>query len=236
MDNFNLDNYKGVIFDLDGVIFDSIDAITQAIEDGINKYKLNVDIKEALEEIAILIEDLQNFPIPKIILNAYDLLNVKLLEGTRVLKKLRIAIYVFNQYNTYKEDAGIFEGIDKIIQAINEKNLKLAILTNNKNTHAEDVLKRFDLDKYFELIIGFNEVTKVKPSPEGIQKILKEWNMKPNEVIFIGDMATDVQAGKAANVKTICVASGLASKESLLKNNPDILVENTQGLKELFNF
>jgi len=236
MDTINLDNYKGIIFDLDGVIFDSIDAITKAVEDGINKYKLKVNIEEALLEVAVLIEDLQNYPIPKIILNAHDLFNVSFFEGTRLLKKLRIAIYVFNQYNKYKQDAGIFEGIDEIIQSIHKKDLKLAILSNNKNTHAEEVLKRFNLDKYFGLIIGFNEVSKVKPDPEGLIKILKEWDMTPSEVIFIGDMATDIQAGKRANVKTICVASGLAPKESLLRNNPDVLVENIEALKQLFNF
>ena len=54
-----------------------------------------------------------------------------------------------------------------------------------------------------ELIIGFNEVPEVKPSPEGLNLILKKWNIKPSEAIFIGDMATDIQAGKAANVKTV---------------------------------
>ncbi|GAH28153.1 unnamed protein product, partial [marine sediment metagenome] len=52
--------------------------------------------------------------------------------------------------------------------------------------------------------------------------------------IFIGDMTTDILAGKAAKVKMICVASGLAQKETLMENNPDILAENTQELINLF--
>ena len=99
--------------------------------------------------------------------------------------------------------------------------------------NAEDILKRFDLLKYFELIIGFNEVSEVKPSPDGLNLILKKWNINPSEAIFVGDMATDIQAGKAAKVKTVCVASGLAPKESLLKNNPDILDEVTTLLREI---
>jgi pyrophosphatase PpaX len=238
MDNFNLEKYKGIIFDLDGVIFDIVGAVKQSVEDGVDKYKLRDKLKitldEAFSEVAHLIEDLQNYPIPKIILNAYDLLQIKLLEGTRLIKKLRILIYVYNQFNKYKEEAGIYEGIEDIIKNLHNLNKKLAILTNNKNTHAEDVLKRFNLDQYFDLIIGFNEVEEVKPSPEGILKILESWKMKPSEAIFIGDMVTDIQAGKAANVKMVCVASGLAPKDTLLEYEPDKLVENTFELKELF--
>jgi phosphoglycolate phosphatase-like HAD superfamily hydrolase len=49
-------------------------------------------------------------------------------------------------------------------------------------------------------------------------------------------MTTDIEAGKSAKVKMVCVASGLAKKETLLKHNPDILVENTEELVKLFNF
>jgi HAD superfamily hydrolase (TIGR01549 family) len=231
----NLHQLKGVIFDLDGVIFDIISSVEQSVEDAINKYKLkNENIEEGLQEIAHLIEDLQNYPIPQIILNSYNLLQISLLEGHRLIKKLRIAVYVFNQFNLYKEEAVLFEGIDELIKSLHSQHKKLAILTNNKNTHAEEVLKKFEIDKYFDILVGFNEVSEVKPSPEGILKILNTWKVKDSEVIFIGDMVTDILAGQAANVKTISVASGLAKKESLLAKNPDYLVNNTEELKKLF--
>jgi HAD superfamily hydrolase (TIGR01549 family) len=235
METINLSKLKGIIFDMDGVIFDVISSVQQSVEDAIIKYKLkNENIEEGLQEVAHLIEELQNFPIPKIILNSYDLLKgISLLEGHRLIKKLRIAVYVFNQFNDYKEGAGIFEGIDGLIKSLYDKHKKLAILTNNKSTYAEEVLKKFNIDKYFDVIIGFNEAA-VKPSPEGILKILDMWKLKDSEAVFIGDMVTDILAGQAANVKTISVASGLAKKDSLLGKKPDYLVNNTEELKKLF--
>ncbi|TFG09612.1 MAG: HAD family hydrolase [Promethearchaeota archaeon] len=232
MDTLDIERIKGVIFDLDGVIFDIIDSIRQAVHDAVDKYKITVDIEDVLQEIAHLIEDLQNYPVPKIILNSYELLKVKFLNGLTFFKKLRIGIYLFNQFNKYKEDAGIFEGIDVIISGLSE-NKRLAILTNNKKEHAEDVLEKYNLKQYFESIFGFNEVEEVKPSPDGILKIINQWNLRPSEVIFIGDMTSDVLAGKAAKVKMIAVASGLASKKALEENNPDYIVDNTTELKQL---
>ncbi len=235
MNSLSLGLIKGIIFDLDGVIFDITDAIKKAVEDAVQKYNINVEIEEVLQEVAHLIEDLQNYPVPKIILNSYNLLQVKFLEGFTFFKKLRVGIYLFNQFNKYKENAGIFEGIDNIISKLKENGKNLAIFTNNKSSYAEEVLDKFNLRKYFDLIVGFNDVSEVKPSPEGINLILKKWNYKPSEVIFIGDMTTDVLAGKAAKVNTIAIASGLAKKESLKNNNPDYLVDNVGELKRLLS-
>jgi pyrophosphatase PpaX len=237
MEKITLSDYKGIIFDLDGVIYDITEAIKKAVDDGIEKYKLeNINRDDVMEEIAHLIEEIQNYPVPKILLNSFELLQVKFLENLSFFKKLRIAIFLFNQFNKYKEEEStLFKGIDKLLPKL-AKNVKLAILTNNKSQYAEEVLEKFNISEYFNLIIGFNDVTNVKPNPEGIIKILDKWNLKPSDAIFIGDMTTDVDAGKAAKVKMICVASGLAQKQTLLEHKPDILVDNTESLIEIFNF
>ena len=237
MEKINLEKYKLIIFDLDGVIYNISEAIEKAVDDSVEKYEMNVKTEEVMEELAHLIEEIQNFPVPKILLNSYELLEVKFLEGLSYFKKLRIAIFLFNQFNKYKDtESSIYKGIDKLIKNLHDKKLKLAILTNNKSQYAEEVLEKYDLTKFFDTIIGFNEVSEVKPSPEGLLKIINKWKIKPSETIFIGDMTTDVDAGKSADVKMVCVASGLAKKETLLEHNPDILVDNTEQLIQLFDF
>ncbi|MFO8019159.1 MAG: HAD family hydrolase [Promethearchaeia archaeon] len=233
MDKLELTNYSGIIFDLDGVIFNITNAIQQAVEDTVEKYQIDVDIEDVLQEVAHLIEELQHYPVPKIILKSYDLLKVEFLEGLSYFKKLRVGIYLFNQFNEYKEDATLYPEIDNIISSLADDGIRLAVLTNNKNTHAEEVLEKYDLKKYFNLIIGFNEVSEVKPSPEGIQLILKKWEIVPSKAIFIGDMVTDIQAGKSADVKIICMSSGLASEEKIREYNPDLVLKNTRELKQV---
>ena len=96
-------------------------------------------------------------------------------------------------------------------------------------------MEKYNIKKYFKTLVGFNEVSKVKPNPEGIIKIIKTWNLDPDEVIFIGDMTTDVQAGKSAEVTMVCVASGLTKKIDLEKYNPNYLVNDISQLKELLD-
>jgi HAD superfamily hydrolase (TIGR01549 family) len=236
MKQLNLENYKGIIFDLDGVIYDITGAIKKAVEDVVEKYKMNVDKNEIMQEIAHLIENLQNYPVPEIILNSFDLLKVNFMQGMSYFKKLRIGIYLFTQFNKYKDaESTLFSGMDNLIEYLSKRKIKLAILTNNKSTYAEEVLQKYNLSKYFNCIVGFNDVSETKPNPEGIYLILKRWKMKPKDIIFIGDMTSDVDAGKTSKVMTICVASGLAQKIDLQNHNPDILVENTDELIKLFH-
>jgi len=235
MEKINLDKFKGLIWDLDGTIYDITAAIKKAVDDVIEKYDLSVNPNEVMEEVAHLIEEIQNYPVPKILLNSYELLKVKFLEGITFFKKVRIAIFLFNQFNKYKEaESTLFEGIEDLLRSLFNKKLNMAILTNNKSQYAEEVLEKFNLTKYFNTIIGFNDVSEVKPNPEGILKILNKWKIKSSEAIFIGDMTTDVDAGKAAQVKMICVASGLAQKQTLQQHQPDILVDDTKQLIQLF--
>ncbi len=231
----NLDKYKGIIFDLDGVIYDINEALEKAVEDTVEKYHLNIKIENVLQDIAHLIEDIQHHPVPQIILQSYDLLKIDFLEGLSFFKKVRIMIFLFNQFNKYREESTLFGGIEGLIKDLSNKDIKLAILTNNKSTYAEDILGKFDLSEYFPTIIGFNDVSNNKPDPEGLLKIIGKWDIAPSNAIFIGDMTTDIQAGKAAGVTMVCVASGLAQKDKLTEENPDYLVDNAEELKELLD-
>ena len=60
MDKINLGDYKGIIFDLDGVIYDITKAIQHAVDDAIDKYKMGVNRDDIMQDIAHLIEEIQN--------------------------------------------------------------------------------------------------------------------------------------------------------------------------------
>ena len=108
MEKINLEKYKGIIWDLDGTLYDISEAIRKAVDESVDKYEMNVNTDEVMEEIARLIEEIQNYPVPKILLNSYDLLKVQFLEGISFFKKLRIAIFLFNQFKDKTQSTGTF--------------------------------------------------------------------------------------------------------------------------------
>jgi phosphoglycolate phosphatase-like HAD superfamily hydrolase len=86
------------------------------------------------------------------------------------------------------------------------------------------------LKSYFTEILGANDIEKLKPEPDGLLKIMKDQKVNPKRTLFIGDMKTDIQAGKAAGVRTLCISSGLNKKEDLLLEKPDFIVDDMSAL------
>ena len=64
---------------------------------------------------------------------------------------------------------------------------------------------------------------------------MEELNIDKSSTIFVGDMTSDVKAGKAAGIYTIAVATGLVPKERLGLENPDLLLTGTDELCAQFN-
>jgi len=74
-----------------------------------------------------------------------------------------------------------------------------AVATNRTDTIGR-VLKTFDLDGLFDLVVSAMDVTNPKPHPEGLLKILDFFGISPDEALFVGDSALDEQAANAAGV------------------------------------
>lgn len=230
-----LDGVTLVIFDLDGVIFDVTNAIKQSAIDGLKKYDLKTSVEDIMVDLAQLIEKLQAVPIPQIILQSYEILKIPALEGISLIKRLQIALYFYARFREYKDSASIFPKVDEIIKKIAARGIKLACCTNQKASYAREVLERFGLGEYFQQVFGFNEVTKTKPDPEGILKLMEIFGVKnPKQVVYVGDMITDVEAGLSAKVKTIAVGSGLVAKEKLQAAHPTAYVNDIPELAKLF--
>jgi phosphoglycolate phosphatase len=230
-----LSGKKLVIFDVDGVIFDIVEAIRETVKEGIEKYHLKANVEDAMEEVGHVLEFAQSMPIPELVLNSNELFGkLSLFEGLTVLKRLRIAASFYGSFRQKKEQCGLFDGIEDVIKGLSKKGLRLAILSNNKRSYVIEALKKQNLEGYFGNILGFNEVSKTKPDPEGLLKILEMEKIQANEAIFIGDMVSDVQCGKSAKVNTIAVASGLAPKEKLVAEQPFQLVNTIREMQKLF--
>lgn len=221
-----LDNVKLVIFDSDGVLFDIIDAVRETVRSGLEKYNIEADLQESVQEVSHMLEKAQTMAIPEMILGAKELLQLNFVESFTVLKRLRIAVSFYGDFRERKKDSVMFEGIDDLVKALAKKGIKLAILSNNKRSSIIENLNKWNLLKYFEQIFGFNEVTKVKPNPEGLLKILESEKIKPEEALFIGDMVTDIQAGHNAEIRTIAISSGLVGVQKLIDAKPLKVVGN----------
>jgi len=94
-------------------------------------------------------------------------------------------------------------------------------------------LKRLQFIPYFKAIVTSQDVNQPQPSPQILLKAAQKLRVPIKECAFVTDSIVDIQAGKAAGIKTIAVLSGLFSRKELEKWRPDFIVGNVNRLPDL---
>lgn len=187
-----------ILFDLDGTLIDSTDAIVDTFH---HSFEVHGFSKPDDEEIKALI----GYPL------------------CIMYKELGVAEdKVLDFVHTYKEEYRKISTIKtKLLECAVEaverasKIAKLGIVTTKTGKYSKVLMEHFDLMKYFDVLIGFEDVSNPKPHQEPILKALENFDKKDEEVWMIGDTKLDIICANNAGVKSVAVLSGYGKKEEL---------------------
>lgn len=98
------------------------------------------------------------------------------------------------------------DGAELLLETLAGRNCRVGVLTRNKKNHALRTLRLTGLRRFFlpDHILGREEAA-VKPSPEGVHKLLRLWRAPADRTVMAGDYLFDLQAGRAAGAATVFV-------------------------------
>ncbi len=216
--NNNKKPIKAIVWDLDGTLIhfkiNSIDARKAAINilvaHGIDKKKLSIQ-KSILDNINISKEIFQQ--------NGTDPNQIN-----KILQEVDIEVSKIE----YKAalNATMIKGIEDVLIFAQYNNLKQAIFTFNKYEHAKLSLEKVKLLKFFDVIIGRDNVSNPKPHPDHLQIICDKLGVNPYEILVIGDNYRDIEAAINVSAYSIAVHTKLAIVETL--NKADVIVKESE--------
>ncbi len=184
-----------LIFDLDGTLVDSARDITEALN-----HAMGPDVEPVTtEQTKTMIGE-----------GAIKLLN-KLLEQRRVKTDRPVLMKDFLDY--YSSHLDVYtEPYPEVRETLDQLGgYKKALVSNKLYRLSVKTLESFDLLRHFEFIAGGDTSPERKPSPRAILPVLDRFEAKPEETILIGDSIYDVEAGRAAGVRTVAVTYGYGS-------------------------
>jgi HAD superfamily hydrolase (TIGR01509 family) len=170
-----------ILFDMDGVLVDSLDSWWKSLNAALKNYK-NIEISK--EEF---IEKFWGY------------------ELSENLRKLgldeKVGAFCNNIYYNYIDELKIFPGVKGTLKKLNK--YPKAIITNTPRDCAIQILKKFGIDIHFKMIITSDQIENGKPEPDIVFEACKRLDVKSEEVILIGDTESDVNAGRSAGCKVI---------------------------------
>ena len=198
-----------VIYDCDGVLFDSLEANTKLYND----LCARVGRGPLREEELRYVHTHTVFEALHFIFGQKDEMEKKALELLR-LKQIDLREYVVY----LKMEPHLLQTLEKL----KEKGILRAINTN-RTTSMKYIMEKYDLWQYFEMVVTALDVKDPKPHPESIEKILREFNLNKEEAIFIGDSDVDQQTAKSSGVKFIAYKNEEIANDVLINDHIDVI-------------
>ena len=126
----------------------------------------------------------------------------------------------------------IHENLPYFFNALREQDIKICLNTGYNKDIQKLLIDKFNLSEYVDDYISSQEVSRGRPYPFMINKLMERNNLKdPKSVIKIGDTVADIIEGKNANCNTVGVLSGASTKSILHKYKPDFIIDSIMNLK-----
>lgn len=106
------------------------------------------------------------------------------------------------------------DGID-FLRRLKAAGILCAIVSTKETAVIRQTLEMNQLEDLFDCVVGLTEVKEAKPSPEGINYVIKTLGVNKDDVVYFGDNPVDGEAAQRAGVKYIGVAKGIHTPEQL---------------------
>lgn len=205
---------KAVIFDLDGTLSDSIHSIKYSGDKALEPFGYG---PFTVEQYKYFVGD-----------GAANLVRRALTAGGD-----RELVHFPEAYARYREvfrencmyRVRPYEGIPELLATLKEQEVKIAVLSNKPHAETVNVIETLFGKNYFDIIQGQEENLEIKPSPQGVFRILERLGISPDELLYLGDTATDMKTGKNAGVFTVGALWGFRDRKELEEGGADSLIE-----------
>lgn len=206
----SVNNIQAVVFDCDGVLFDT--------EEANRVYYSRI---------------LQHFGLPAVTDEQFAFVHMHTVaESIDYLfanEESRAAAHDFRKrmdYRTYLNLMVMEPYLVSLLEKLRPR-IKTAIATNRTDS-MNRLLAEFNLQGYFDLVVTSSDVEQPKPHPDVLLKILHNFGLAPDQTIYVGDSKVDELAAKAARVPLIAYRN-----RNLVA---DYYIDTLKDLEEWLNF
>ena len=198
-----------VIYDCDGVLFDSLEANTRLYND----LCARVGRGPLREEELKYVHTHTVFEALHFIFGKENDLEKRALE---ILKQKQVDLKDYIEY--LKMEPHLVEVLEKL----KEKGI-LRVINTNRTTSMKYIMEKYDLWQYFEMVVTALDVKNPKPNPESIEKIIQELNLNKEEAVFVGDSDVDQQTAESSGVRFIAYKNREIANDLFIDDHFDLL-------------
>ena len=204
----------GLLFDKDGTLFDfrvswgrwAQGFLTRIASDGAHARRLGRSIGYDLESGSFAADS------PVIAATAADIA-AALLPGLPGLTQAELT----DRIDASAGQAPMSEAVPlrPLLTGLRGRGLRLGVATNDSEAPARQHLANHGITDLFDFIAGYDSGHGAKPGPGMCLAFARDLRLEPSRVAMVGDSRHDLEAGRAAGMRTVAVLTGIATREEL---------------------
>jgi len=210
-------NYDLILFDLDGTLTDPWEGITKSVQYALDKMGLKEPDRHKLTAFIgpPLVESFEHF---------YHLSPEQAWLAVQYYREY------FSEHGLYENR--VYEGIPELLQALNDRQIALGVATSKPTCYTDTILRHFDLNKYFRVVVGSNMDGSRVLKAEVIASSIKPFD-RDSQVLMVGDRRHDIEGARSNKIGSVAVAYGYGTVDELQQAQPTYLVHTVEELAQL---
>lgn len=209
-----------ICFDLDGTLINSNKTILKSVMETLSILKINGNIPEKEFNAVIGLHFFDIF-------NRFDIYVPDFDKFIKIYKSV---------YFDFIDESKLYPGVEETLLILNNNHeIKTSILTTKSQDQAEKIVNHFRLGNYFNYIMGRRTGVAYKPSAEPLNFICKKLRTDSAHTLIVGDTELDINCGRNAGAKSCAVTYGYRSKEKLLEEEPDFIIDEIDEIRPIIN-
>jgi phosphoglycolate phosphatase len=206
--------YQLVIFDFDGTLANTLPWIISLIDEIVEKFRIKSPDKSQLQSM-----------------RSYSPRQLMKMHEVSIWKLPRMVKFVRNRMKNEAHQILPFEGSDKILRALTDRKIQLAMVTTNSKTNIRKVLG----EELFSLFSIFEDRIPMFGKSAALKRVLKKSGVPSNQTLCVGDESRDIIAAHHKRIPIAAVTWGYANPESLLEHVPEFIVNTFEELLKIID-
>lgn len=211
--------YRAVLFDLDGTLVDSQEAIVAAVRHALAVIGAG-RLPDPDDIVAVI-----GRPLEQVLRDLGH--HVPDQAAQLFAREFR------EHYARHFRSARLYPGVIETLRVLRELEARTALVTTKQQEQAEAVARETGLDGLLDHIHGWRPGRKHKPDPEPCLTALAALGFVPEEALMVGDTEQDIQSARAAGVATCAVSYGYRPGVLLRHYRPDYLIGDIRNLPSI---
>ena len=223
---------RAILFDLDGTLIDTTELILYCF----NHAWETVCGRTHPAEVFVATMGIPLKVAMHRLLGATDGLQLEQIGELRTAGLVESLVREYRSCNGANHDrlARTFPGMELVVAKLRERGYAVGVVTSKSREFAQRGLRLCALWEFVDVFVSMDDSSRHKPHPEPLLLALERLQVASEHTVYVGDSRHDMQAARAAGIRTVAALWGPVPRRELELENPDVLACRPEELLEIF--